>query len=247
MKSNACRDTRRQIDELDIGQRPGPQTAAHLEVCPECARFRRDRAELRDLVGSLERVAAPADFDMRLRARIATERSDSRQTFFARLFSTPALATAAVVVLAIGTVVWVAQRSGDRPSGLAANNSAPESTNQGAGNAGHVDTGSPAPVSSASDNGRELVAVSDVRRHGRVNRGPHRAGASDNFVRPAESISQNDPNQAFVNAPSRPVEVSLENDQGGTRKISLPPVSFGSQNLVNNRVPVTYSPNSRVW
>jgi hypothetical protein len=48
-----------------------------------------------------------------------------------------------------------------------------------------------------------------------------------------------------VNAPSKRVVVSLEDDNGAKRKISLPPVSFGAQSLVDNRIPVNY--NGRVW
>jgi hypothetical protein len=56
-----------------------------------------------------------------------------------------------------------------------------------------------------------------------------------------------DPDRAFVDAPSKPVVLSLEDDRGTTRKISLPAVSFGAQNLVDNRVSVNYPANSRVW
>lgn len=249
MKSNACRNTRREIDELEIGLQPGRQTLAHLAACSECAAFRRERAELRGLVSSLAGVVAPPDFDVRLRARMAERRSERRQPFFARLISTPALATAAAVVLAVGGVVWVAQRSSNQPSGPAAQNSSPESTNQGTKSAGNVDTVSPPPGSVASDGDNELVAVGTGDRSTRKNRPSNRgAGTSADFnVRPATLITQSDPNQAFVNAPSKSVEVSLENDRGATRKISLPPVSFGAQNLVNNREPVVYSANSRIW
>jgi hypothetical protein len=40
--------------------------------------------------------------------------------------------------------------------------------------------------------------------------------------------------------------VSLEDVSGTKRRISLPPVSFGSQRLVDNRLPVS-SKNSRSW
>jgi hypothetical protein len=40
--------------------------------------------------------------------------------------------------------------------------------------------------------------------------------------------------------------VSMQDDHGATRRISLPPVSFGAQRLVDNRIPVS-STNSRSW
>jgi hypothetical protein len=39
----------------------------------------------------------------------------------------------------------------------------------------------------------------------------------------------------------------MQDDRGATHRISLPPVSFGAQRLVDNRVPLTFSPNSRSW
>ena len=70
-------------------------------------------------------------------------------------------------------------------------------------------------------------------------------GQQDYSVLPADSIRQGD--QAYVNAPSKPVVFALEDERGTKRKISLPPVSFGSQSLVDNRVPVSYTGNSRIW
>jgi hypothetical protein len=69
--------------------------------------------------------------------------------------------------------------------------------------------------------------------------------SQDYSVLPADSVRQGD--QAYVNAPSKPVVFALEDERGTKRKISLPPVSFGSQSLVDNRVPVSYTGNSRIW
>ena len=110
MRSLECRVTRQQIDELELGERPSERATAHLSLCAGCRDFRAERNELRQLVGSLEPVVAPADFEMRLRARIAREQSPSREPFFARLIRTPALAAAALFVMVGGTLVWVAQR-----------------------------------------------------------------------------------------------------------------------------------------
>jgi hypothetical protein len=64
----------------------------------------------------------------------------------------------------------------------------------------------------------------------------------------AESIRQGEQRAGEVSlrAPDKPLVVSLEDEKGGKRKISLPPVSFGSQRLVDNRMPVS-SNNSRSW
>jgi len=78
---------------------------------------------------------------------------------------------------------------------------------------------------------------------GRKIRPGSRGRAQDYSVLPADSLRQGD--QAYVNAPSKPVVFALEDERGTTRKISVPPVSVGAQSLVDNRIPVSYT--GRVW
>jgi hypothetical protein len=196
---------------------------------------------LRQLVGGLESVVAPADFEMRLRARIARDQSNSRQEpLFARLIRTPALAAAALFVVVGGALVWVAQRD-IQPS-------APVATVQPSPLAKTSDSNTTTPVASdtteantSGDEGAQKVSSGAPRK----NRAGSRARSQDYSVLPADSIRQGD--QAYVNAPSKPVVFALEDERGTKRKISLPPVSFGSQSLVDNRVPVSYTGNSRIW
>ena len=235
MRSLECRVTRQQIDELELGERPSERATAHLSLCAGCRDFRAQRNELRQLVGSLESVVAPADFEMRLRARIAREQSPSQEPFFARLIRTPALAAAALFVMVGGTLVWVAQRDIEPSPPLAK-------------------VQQPSPVAKASDSATTTSAPTDAPGEvvenvphvpARKNRVGSRGHSQDYSVLPADSVRQGD--QAYVNAPSKPVVFALEDERGTKRKISLPPVSFGSQSLVDNRVPVSYTGNSRIW
>lgn len=240
MRSLECRLTRQQIDELELGERPSERATAHLSLCAACRDFRAERTELRQLVGSLESVVAPADFEMRLRARIAREQSPSQEPLFARLTRTPALAAAALFVAVGGGLVWVAQRN--QPS-------APVATVQQTSplaKATASNTTKPVP----SDSTEATTANDEVAENvpsvlARKSRAGSRVRSQDYSVLAAESVRQGD--QAYVNAPSKPVVFALEDERGTKRKITLPPVSFGSQSLVNNRVPVSYSPNSRIW
>lgn len=243
MISKECRNTRQHIDELEVGERPNDGAAAHLATCAACREFRAERTDLRELVGGLEPVVAPADFDMRLRARIAAERSSApQQPFFARLLTTPALAAAALFVLVTGTVVWVAQRSGDQSVSIATKeqpNVKTTGTNESTAATTSVDS-----EAAASDRDSDQVVANVPSAAGRRNRAAARGPRSQDYdVLPANSIRQSD--QAFVNAPSKPVVFALEDERGTTRKISLPPVTFGAQSLVDNR-PVNYSAN-RIW
>src|SRR5712691_471356 len=102
MKWMECRATRQEIDE-DGGQLSG-QALRHVASCAQCLAFQNERARLRELLTSLEPVTAPADFDFRLRARIAAQRESvgPRSSFTSLALSTPAMAVAAVVVVGLG-------------------------------------------------------------------------------------------------------------------------------------------------
>ena len=239
MNANECRHTRREIDELEFGAEPGQSAQAHLALCEACRKFSAERAELRELVGTLEPVVAPADFDMRLRARIAAQRSSSRRLpFFARFISTPALAAATLFVIVAGTVVWISQRQSSSPATptrTTATFNPTEPANPPATEGGNAAAGA------------GVVAVNAGNGPRRIRSTAKSPQSRDYGVGPAPRIVQNDTDQAYVNAPSKPVVFSLEDERGTTRKISLPPVTFGAQNLVDNRMPVSYSGNSRVW
>ena len=243
MTSKDCRNTRREIDELELGQRPSGQATTHMKVCVDCRTFQAERTSLRELVGSLDPVVAPPDFDMRLRARIAAEKYDQRrQPFFARLISTPALAAAALFVVVACSVVWISRRPSIIPtppaSPVVANNlnnepAAPATENQ-------PNTGANTTVPRETN---DLVASGPIKTTHR----PRSSRSSEQYdVQPVDVIRQTDSDQAYVS--SRPVEFALQDESGKTRRISLPPVSFGAQNLVgNNRTNASYSPSSRVW
>ena len=242
MRSLECRFTRQQIDELELGERPSERVTAHLTLCAACRDFRAERNELRQLVGSLEPVVAPADFEMRLRARIAREETPSRQEpLFARLIRTPALAAAALFVMVGGTLVWVAQKDIEPSIPLATvEQPSPVAT---AKNSTHT---APAPIdvveaNTPSDEGVQTASSGTTRNK----RAGSRVRSQDYSVESAPVVRQGD--QAYVNAPSKPVVFALEDERGTKRKIALPPVSFGSQSLVDNRVPVSYTGNSRIW
>ncbi len=244
MTNRECRETRREIDELELGHRPSVQATAHMASCAACQKFQTERTSLRELVGSLEPVVAPPDFDMRLRARIAAEKCDKRQQpFFARLISTPALAAAALFVIVAGSVYW----SSRRPANPAVTPSKSEvATNTHQSNVpATVNQSEPQIAAVPSEEGRDLASAGTSRVVHR--RSGTRPASSEQFdVRGTEVIRQTDADQAYV--PSRRVEFALQNERGQTRKVSLPPVSFGAQNLVSDtRREIAYSPSSRVW
>jgi hypothetical protein len=80
---------------------------SHLEACAGCREFRREREALVGLLGGLEKVNAPDDFEFRLRARIAARRGSPSASFWQLRF-TPGLAALAVAtcMLAAATVYF---------------------------------------------------------------------------------------------------------------------------------------------
>src|SRR6185503_18592466 len=165
------------------------------------------------------------------------------QPFFARLIGVPAIAMAAVVVLAVGTTVLISQRKSGPSTEVTAHQQPTASTGDQVATVAPVKSSESVPPVASGD---EQPAVDKPQSFpGKRNRQPARSVVSrDLAVIAAKSVRQGD-EESFV--PSKRVEVSLEDDQGTKRKISLPPVSFGSQSLVNNRIPVNYSSNSRIW
>jgi negative regulator of sigma E activity len=137
-----CQTCRIEIEELEANERLSDEARAHLVVCALCRAFHDERQALKRLIGSLETVAAPADFDFRLRARInaAREAGRSRPSWRSFLASAPALGLAASFALLVAGVVLykqmkqaspaseqpnvIAQQGPERNTGEAATNSA---------------------------------------------------------------------------------------------------------------------------
>src|SRR5713226_2461923 len=99
-----CKTIRREIEEANLDDLLSNEANEHLRTCAECRRFHGDRRALRDLIGSLETVGAPADFDFRLRARLAREKPSNGYGSFL-LSARPISAAALVVLIAVVALV----------------------------------------------------------------------------------------------------------------------------------------------
>jgi hypothetical protein len=114
----SCKDCRVEIEETEQGQSLSAASGAHLAACAECRAFRDERLALRQMIASLEVVTAPADFDFRLRARLAAAKSDGDSRFALSRFTpgawSMALAASFVLLVALGLVVnqaWFSTRT----------------------------------------------------------------------------------------------------------------------------------------
>ena len=105
----ACQQCRREIETAARSETLSVPAATHLDACAGCRAFRSERQRLRSLLGELEPITAPPDFEFRLRARMAARpgapaRRMSWLTFTPR-FAGLALA-ACLVLAAAATLRW---------------------------------------------------------------------------------------------------------------------------------------------
>ena len=128
-----CKVFRTEIDEAAHAAALGRGATAHAESCAACGSHLRERESLRGLVRGLGRVEAPADFEFRLRARMAGSKPGGGGGLFARLFPVGGLAWAAVAVCVLSASAAVYFRQA-QPS------------KRGAPNAGEVALGTDAPA-----------------------------------------------------------------------------------------------------
>lgn len=103
----SCKKFRTEIEEAGRGVPLGASAATHVAACDSCRAFDAERVRLRALVSDLSRVEAPADFEFRLRARIARAGGDERTRATRRAFVPGAawLTAAGCLVLALGIFV----------------------------------------------------------------------------------------------------------------------------------------------
>jgi hypothetical protein len=105
----SCRKIRKLIDEAERPDLLMPEAASHLESCPACNEFARQRASLRKLLISSGRVSAPPDFQIRLKQRLEELSLNQSPPILMRLWK---LAAAAAIIIAVATFLL---RRGPQP------------------------------------------------------------------------------------------------------------------------------------
>src|SRR3954451_6469323 len=107
MTTKECNIIRQQIDEADRTEGLTSAAEKHLHACNACRDFAAEHTSLQQLLGDLGTVAAPADFNFRLKARLAREKDGARNsTGFASLLSGRRLATTAALILMLAAGVF---------------------------------------------------------------------------------------------------------------------------------------------
>jgi len=239
MRKNNCEEIRRELDELMLDEACSASAVEHLKCCPACREFHETRTKLRQMVGSLGTVAAPPDFDFRLRARLA---EDSRsEGFHYSAFGRKGLAFAAVLVVFLTGIIVVRnivnQQSArevaatkpvvpQTPPKLVAP-VAPDAAATSSPLTAGVQPGTPQrnkterSVLTGPRVNRRLATVDSAGTRAEVISGSEAMGSGATAVIPIDA-----------SLPS--LKFSLDDGSGNARTISVPAIRFGSQRMLPN-------------
>jgi hypothetical protein len=125
-----CQDVQLAINIASCREPMSRSASMHLSDCPDCRHYADETDALLKLISAQPRVQAPADFDFKLRARIARAQSEpsSPAAFFEKLWGrTFSWSQAAVAMATVGLAVTLTtfhfiQNDRSNPSGDLADN-----------------------------------------------------------------------------------------------------------------------------
>jgi hypothetical protein len=248
-----CQACRREIEESDGARTHTGSAGAHLETCAECRAFSNEQTALRRLIGSLEVVTAPADFDFRLRARLAGVKSEGAR-HGARLRFAPgawslALAASFVLLLSVGLIVRQAWLSPTLSTVAASRDFPMENRNLPSPARPEIIQAGPQNISASDNTGVQRQAVAQRTRSfdnvltpPTATSGNEGAGSNEFVVRGAtasitppgipDPLTQPGAIIAVpVQASRKSPTVTLSYQSARPQTVSLRPVTFGAQEV----------------
>ncbi len=257
MITNSCKAARQEIDEAGLDQPLSVQTNQHLKACNECRGFNNDRRVLRNLMNGLATVSAPADFDFRLRARLAREKEAAPRgfDFLSFSFGMKAIAAAALLVVVAVTGIVIKQHQNSPSHDGTIVNASPQPPDKGPSRTIPSLQGSSGLASSQGEQGTKPTEPRDKRRTPRGSQLIASRTARDKNIVPAvrdyaltfAPVMTRGATLFRVPITSQPLSVSIDNGSGMTRTISLPPVSFGSERLLSRGSSIVPASAKGTW
>jgi len=256
MRIANCKYVCREIEEADHGQRLNTSVTEHLSGCPQCQSFHAERSKLRHLVASLKTVAAPPDFDLRVRSRLANEKAKAHAGyFFSNLsFGFPSVALATLVLMVGGlfalrawnastnssTAVKTESRDVNPPNTVKSEQSAlagevkltlPD--NKGTAAAIKVERSQPVPLVQRIAKRRSLNSKVAAVRSSKHVATKEFSSTPAPVVKQEEAVASLERFPIFpIEASSQPLRLSLDYSSGVSRTISVPALSFGSERVL---------------
>ena len=241
MRKNICETIRRELDELMLDETCSSTAVEHLRGCGECREFQEKQMKLRQIVGSLGTVTAPADFDFRLRARLANESSSAASHF--NLVAWPVLRrgfAAAALLVVFATGAYLVRNALNRPQTtdeMAKQASAPAVRETPKSQETVTPKTPEAPI-------KEGIAVTlnappkgnKTERRQVTLRNSRPLATFEPASTGAEVINGTLPSAAFAidSSSLQSFKVSVDDGRGNAKTISVPTVSFGSQRLMQH-------------
>ena len=238
MRKDNCELIRRELDELMLDEAYSSTAVEHLRECAECREFQDKQTKLRQIVGGLGTVSAPPDFDFRLRARLANEASAASQFHYWPVARRALVMATLLLVFATGAVL--VRNFVNRPPATGGDVATKENPKVNPPDQPVKTVTSDAPTSGD----RNLVAgVPEKHQQIRNERLPQPGfrskapiGVRESSSTAAESINGMEfgrgPATFPIDVSDQAFKVSLSDGRGNARTISVPPISFGSQRIV---------------
>jgi hypothetical protein len=242
MRNTNCNAIRRELDEIMLGESNSAPVLLHLQQCSDCQEFHQRGTKLRQLVGSLGTVEAPADFDFRLRARLANEKPGSAHwATFAGWSPGGRSAVLAGFILLLGAVVVLNHWRGPKNTATIAGVEIPATQPPRVLPKGTDGVVLPSPVATPS------VAVTTINSTSKPSHKnvvaifrPRQSLVARDFSLSSGSVVRHEESVAAAEVPAvfpidtsyQSLKVSLDDGSGTWRIISVPTVSFGSQRVL---------------
>jgi len=249
MKVIGCKSVSKEIDELESGQLPGANAQAHLQDCGSCRSFYDDRLKLRQMIAGLETVEAPGDFDFRLRARLANLRAERPAAFSSFGFGLPSIALVVLAML-VGVGLYLRATTNSVSQEPLARSEITKTAEPAA-----VESSSPADVKSSeltASASRETVGTTRIEEPAavvkeRVHSRKGNRSSNSNLIRRDDFVAKSETSAMFPLEAAEPLRVSVDYATGGSRTLSLPAVSFGSQQVVARGASMVKTSARTVW
>lgn len=245
-----CKVYRREFEGAADGRPVSAGARAHAALCRACGDSLRGRESLRALVGGLGKVEAPADFEFRLRARMAAAKSDGGRGRFSGtrwLYGFAPVAVAACFVIVSATLYFrqAARPAPSNPPAVAhepARNAEPDRATSV--NVRGLPAESPAAVGDVA--GLKPAGAVPQRIHKPARRANARAAQAGevasvrerrtDVAAPGTLVSSVTAAQVITRIPLKasdePLRVILRDERGAERVVPMRSVSFGSQDFL---------------
>lgn len=246
---SGCKTYQREIDEVADGGGVSAGARTHAASCRACGDELRARESLRALVGGLGKVEAPADFEFRLRARMAAAKADGGRGRFGGtrwLYGFAPVAVAACFVVVSATLYFrQAARTTNAGSPVVVTNGPARSVEPDRATSADVQNQNAEPLtvgdvtrinpkgtaSPKSDKPAHKVIARAAQSRAVASRGVGRAD-----VVPVTLVSSVTGAQVIkpisVKASAEPLRVIMRDERGAERVVPMRGVSFGSQDFL---------------